>query len=145
MSLNDNLRNLTRSSLHEFMEPEALKLLAFSAEAVHLKKRDILFESGKLSDGGYIVVSGSLELIDVNGIQIHRPQLGAMIGLTSLIAETENGSTARAINDVEILKISRPLFLRVLAEFPKSAARMQEILQRKLTNYIDALQTTSLD
>ena len=145
MSLNDNLRNLTRSSLHEFMEPEALKLLAFSAEALHLKQRDILFESGKLSDGGYIIVSGTLELIEVNGTQTHLPQSGAMIGMTALISETQNGSTARAINDVEVLKISRPLFLRVLAEFPRSAARMQTILQGKLKNYIDALQSTSLD
>ena len=66
MALEDDIRRLTRISLFHAMERDALRLLAFGAETKILRAGDVLFRRADKSDGGYIVLGGSVALDEKN-------------------------------------------------------------------------------
>jgi CRP-like cAMP-binding protein len=133
MALVDDVRDLARNPTLRDFDPEALRLIAFSAETRILRAGDILFRRGDVSDGGYVIRSGSIALeADGPATIAHAPTL---LGDTALIAETRRPATALAREPSSVLKISRSLFHRVLAEYPDSAVR----LRRTLADRLDAL------
>jgi CRP-like cAMP-binding protein len=150
MSLGDDIRNLSRIPLFAEVEPEALRLIAFAGETRILRAGDVLFHRGETSDCGYIVLTGSIA-IDAAGdgspaVQIVGPN--SLIGEIALISQTERPATALAREPSTVLKISRPLFHRVLKEFPLSAQRLHAAIQKRLfhfTRELEQLRQGSMD
>ena len=145
MSLEDDVRSLARNTTLRGLEPEALRLLAFTAETRILRAGDVLFRRGETSDGGFVVLSGSLTL-DGNGpggpATIVRPP--SLLGDTALLVETRRPATALAREPASVLKIPRALFHRVLAEYPDSAVRLGRTLRERLLDLggeLDAAET----
>ena len=98
MALEDDIRDMARLPIFKEIEPEALRLLAFSAETRILRRGDILFRRGDLSDSGFFVLSGSFVIEDA-------PQLDgadsiilpyALIGEMALLTGTERPITVTA-------------------------------------------------
>lgn len=142
MSLEDDIRNLARIPLFAEVEPEALRLVAFSAETKILRTGEYLFLRGDPSDGGYVVMSGSFSLDrsldrDGNRSQIVGPC--ALIGELALMTQTERPVSACAREPATVLKISRLLFQRVLREFPHSALRVRASLESRLVSFTRSL------
>jgi len=141
MALDDDVKNLARNATFAELEPEALRFLAFSAETRILRAGDVLFRRGDNADGGYIVLTGSIALVledDGSAAEkIITPQ--NLIGDLALITETQRPATAIAREPSSVLKISRTLFHRILAEFPASAARLHAHIAKKLTGFVDEL------
>lgn len=131
MALNDYVQQLTKIGLFKSMTMEAVRLIAFSAEARILRPGDVLFQEGEAADGGYVVLSGALALTraDTNA-QLVGP--GALIGEMALITEMERYATATAQEVTGVLRISRSLFHRILQEFPDSAAGLQAEFAERL-------------
>ena len=63
MSLDGDIRLLSRVKLFAGFSPDHLRLLAFGAEARTLGMGTRLYRKGVPSDGGYVVVHGKVELI----------------------------------------------------------------------------------
>jgi len=141
MALDDDVKNLARNATFAELEPEALRFLAFSAETRILRAGDILFRRGDVADSGYIVLTGSIALVlEDDGSAAERivtPQ--NLIGDLALITETQRPATAIAREPSSVLKISRTLFHRILAEFPASAARLHAQISKKLNAFVDEL------
>jgi CRP-like cAMP-binding protein len=147
MALDDDVRNLARNSTFAEFEPEALRLLAFSAETHILRAGDVLFRRGDLADSGYIVLSGSIALTaQDDGSAAERvagPQ--SLIGDLAMIAETQRQATAIAREPSSVLKISRALFHRILREFPQSAERLRRQMAKSLQSFVgDLLRSQAL-
>ena len=137
MSLGDDIRNLSRIPLFGELEPEALRLIAFAAETRILRAGDILFRRGEESDGGYIVLTGSVAL-DTVGDGSPAPQIvgpNTLIGEIALISQTERPVTAIAREPTTVLKVPRTLFHRMLKEFPASAHRLRAAIQARLASF----------
>jgi len=134
MALDDDVRNLARNAAFSELEPEALRLLAFSAETRILRAGDVLFRRGEMADGGFVILSGSIALTTQNdGSEAERilgPQ--SVIGNLAMIAETRRPATAMAREPSSVLKISRTLFHRILEEFPQSAERLRLRMAKNL-------------
>jgi len=145
MALDDDVRNLSRNSTFAVFEPEALRLLAFSAETRILRAGDVLFRRGDQADGGFVVLSGSIALSasDDGGAaeRIAGPQ--NLIGDLALITETRRAVTAIAREPSSVLKISRVLFHRVLQEFPKSAEALRQKMETNLRGFVGELMRSS--
>jgi len=141
MALDDDVFHLTRNAAFLGFEPEALRLIAFSAEKRILRAGDVLFRRGEPADGGIAVMSGSIALTakdDASAAdRIVGPQ--SLVGELALITETQHAVTAIAREPSSVLKISRMLFRRVLQEFPISAEKMRETLEKNLQNFVGTL------
>jgi CRP-like cAMP-binding protein len=141
MALEDDVRNLARNTTFAAFEPEALRLLAFSAETRILRAGDILFRRGEKADSGFVILSGSIALSAKDdgspAERIVSPQ--NLIGDLALITETQHAVTAVAREPSSVLKISRVLFHRVLQEFPKSAEQLRRKMEKNLQGFVGDL------
>jgi CRP-like cAMP-binding protein len=140
MALQDDIARLARIPLFAALEPDALRLIAFSAETRILRAGDVLFRRGDASDGGYIVRTGSLALDpDGGGATTQIARVDDLIGETAMITMVERPVTAVAREPSTVLKVSRELFHRVLHEFPDSAQRLRQTLSERLVNFTQEL------
>ena len=124
MALQDDVRTLASLPAFRDLDPEAVRLIAFSAETRILRAGDVLFRRGEASDGGYVVLSGLVGLEAAPGREtlVRSP---ALLGEMALVAETLRPVTAVAREPASVLKGPRMLYRRILAEYPESAARVR--------------------
>jgi CRP-like cAMP-binding protein len=133
MSLETDVQLLARvPMLSEFSE-DKLRLLAFSAESRRYRDGQRLFAAGDRADAGYVIGSGRVALTSPGRAEpVEIAAAGSLIGELALIVDGERSLTATAIGDVETIVIRRPLFRRMLDEYPEVAARMQARMAAQL-------------
>lgn len=133
MALNDFMQQLAHIEMFRLLGPEALRLIAFSAESRILQAGDVLFREGEAADAGIVVLSGGFTLTR-SGVPdeiAQRVRPGALIGEMALLSQSFRPATAVASEISGILRVPRTLFLRVLQEYPDCAVRLHaDIAQR---------------
>lgn len=141
MSLDDDFRRLSRIPLFSALEPEALRLIAFSAETRILRAGDVLFRRGDASDCGYIVLSGTIALDAAGDGSVAGQTVGrnGLVGELALIIDVARPATAVAREPSTVLRVPRSLFHRVLQEFPRSAERIRRNMTQRLASFVDEL------
>jgi CRP-like cAMP-binding protein len=141
MGLEDDICKLARIPAFAGIEPEALRLIAFSAETRILRAGDVLFRRDEISNDGFVVLAGSIAM-NASGdgavaARIVRPP--ALIGDLALLTQTRRSATAIAREPSTVLRISRLLFRRILHEFPDSAERLRQSLAARLLQFTGEL------
>jgi CRP-like cAMP-binding protein len=132
LALDDTIALLKKVPLIGRFDPDALRLLAFSAETRPLRDEEVLFSRGDRSDGGYVVLSGTIGIApgpDEPEIVIGP---GSLIGQVALFARIDRPATATARGAAEVLRISPTMIRRVLAEFPAAAQGMRDAMAADL-------------
>jgi CRP-like cAMP-binding protein len=144
MSLDSDVKFLAALPIFASLDVEALRLIAFAAETRTFMAGDVLYRQGQLSFGGYVIVSGAVALDSSpnGGVAAKIIGPGGLLGESALLVPTRNPVTAIARQNVTVLKISRALFLRTLAETPASAHRLKAELGRELKTFVDDLEKT---
>ena len=66
MGLEEVIGQLARIPALAVIEPEALRLIAFSAETRILRAGDVLFRRDEISNDGFVVLTGSIAM-DASG------------------------------------------------------------------------------
>jgi CRP-like cAMP-binding protein len=137
MALEDDLRNLSRVPFFAALEPDARRLVAFSAETRILRAGDVLFRKGEPSDGAYVLMQGSvvLDAQDNGGVDFEVSLPYSLIGELALISDTARPATAIARVPTTVLKIPRRLFHRVLNEYPSSAQALRQMIESRLVGF----------
>ncbi|WP_413991753.1 cyclic nucleotide-binding domain-containing protein [Labrys okinawensis] len=131
MALDEDMVLLAQVALFRDMDRDALRLLAFSSERRRLRAGDTLFRKDDISEYSFVVVSGSITLIDDDvATAIVGP--GTLIGEMALVSETRRPTTAIAREPTVILRLSRQMFRRTLEEYPATAARIAAELRQRV-------------
>lgn len=147
MTLAQDIELLARVSLFEGFPDEQLRLLAFGSKRIFLRGGEVVFREGALSDGGYVVVSGQVDiLVERNGRElIMASQLeNSLIGEMALITTNRRVATALARTNAELIFIPRDLFKRMLGEYPQLAEKLHERISRSvraMLKQMEAVQT----
>lgn len=138
MALEDDLRNLSRVPFFAALEPDARRLVAFSAETRILRAGDVLFRRGEPSDCAYVLMQGGLVLDaqDNGGVDVEVSTPYSLLGELALISETPRPATAIASQPTTVLKIPRRLFHRVLNEYPSSAQALRQMIGTRLSDFM---------
>ena len=143
MALRDDMLLLQAFPVFAAMEPEALQLVAFSAETRFLRSNDALFRRGDPADAAYIITSGRM-LVSTPGGEPVTAIRGAMVGEIALFAETEYQGTAIAQETTSLMRIPRTVMRRVLEEFPDTAVNIFKILRQRTDTLYRDLQRVSV-
>src|SRR5690606_7205652 len=97
MSLDDDIRILSGVGLFEGFTPEQLRLMAFGAESISLRKGRTLYWEGGNADCAFVVASCSIALYhEADGERqvLDVMEAGSILGEFALIAEGKRLTSA---------------------------------------------------
>ena len=112
MSLEDDIAFLEQVPTLAVLGKHALRILAIGAESRHLPSGAVLFYSGELADGGYLVQEGSL-LLEPGTLQEGKEVTvgpGTLVGELALLTDMVCPATAIAKEPTTVIRITRNLF-----------------------------------
>jgi CRP-like cAMP-binding protein len=141
MALDDTIAVMARVPILGLFGADALRILAFSADTRRAASGELLFRKGERSDGGYVVLSGTVAVGRDDGRAPGEVVVGpgSLIGRIALFVRLQRNSTAIVREDATLLRISPTLMRRVLQEFPNTAERMRDALADDLAELGDGL------
>jgi CRP-like cAMP-binding protein len=141
MVVNSDIENLKSIPLFTAFEPSALQLLVFGAETRLLRAGDVLFRRGEASNGGFVILAGSmaLETHDDGRPADKIVQAWTLLGELSLILQGTHQVTAIARQPTTVLKISREMFLKVREQNPPAAVQLCELFRSRLAQFREHL------
>jgi len=134
MALNDDINLLAQLPLFHDMKEDQLRLIAFGADRRHIAAGQTLFREKSPAECAYLVVSGSFELttLDVTGaVKVAAvATAGTLLSELALVTLVERKYTAVALEESDVIRITRALFHRLIEEYPE-AARLIETRVRE--------------
>ncbi len=148
MSLDQDIDLLSRVALFEDFQAEHLRLLAFGAERRSFDPGAVIFHCGAAADCGYVVAGGTVELKadDPDDSElIGRYGSGSLIGELAMISNVSRNATAVAQDQVELIRITRSLFRRMLDEFPELASLLHARISNSVQNFVTRLERIQRD
>jgi CRP-like cAMP-binding protein len=124
------------------IDDDKLRLIAFGAERRRLSRGQQLFREGAPADCAFAIASGSFSLtrsqVDGSVEVVDTVGRGTLLSELAMISFVERKFTATAEEDSEVIRINRPLFRRMLEEYPEVAvvveARIKDNLQTMIRN-----------
>jgi CRP-like cAMP-binding protein len=132
MAIEDDIAFFERVPTLSMLGRGALRILAIGAESRYVHRGETLFTAGEEADSGYVVQEGSFSLTPHASETGVRVGVGTLLGELALIAETTRPVTAIALEPSTVLRIPRPLFLKMLDGYPEAATRLRDVLAQRI-------------
>lgn len=139
MAISYDIALLSKVALLQGFDTEQLRLLAFGAPKRSLAAGEELYQQGTITDGGFVIVSGQVDLVvlmDDEKVVLGSYGTGSLIGEMALITKTTRLTTAIARKDTQLIRLSRTIFLRVLEEFPDLAVLLHERISESVNDMV---------
>jgi CRP-like cAMP-binding protein len=125
MSIEDDVALLERVPTLRLLGMEALRMLAIGSEQRVVMRGATLFSAGDEADAGFVVQRGAFRIEDGAGAETTAGP-GALIGELALIVAMRRPSSAIALEQSAVIRVSRSLFQRVLESDPAAARRLRD-------------------
>jgi CRP-like cAMP-binding protein len=135
MSITDEVESLRRVPLFAKIDPSKLKLLAFASERLTYAPKQELFHQGDTADAAYILLDGAAQVsVDTPQGPLTVATMGKndFVGEIGVLCDVPRTATVTATSQLVTLKISKDLFLRMLADFPALALEVIRELAHRL-------------
>ena len=142
MSINEEVELLRQIPLFAKIEPSKLKLLAFTSERLKFRADDELFRQGDVGDSAYIVIGGQADVIlstERGEVVVSTVKRNGIVGEVAILCDVPRTATVRAKEELEVLKISKDLFFRMISEFPQMSVEIMRELASRLDRTTDQL------
>lgn len=146
MSINEEVELLQQIPLFAKIEPSKLKLLAFTSKRLTFRAEDELFHQGDVGDAAYIIIGGEADVIlttDSGDIIVATFKRNDIVGEIAILCDVPRTATVKAKEELEVLKISKDLFFRMVGEFPQMAVEIMRELALRLDRTTDQLMKAS--
>lgn len=129
MALDADIAILSQTPLLALMSRDALRLISFAAERRTLGPGEELFRRGAQTDGGYVVLAGTLALAPRHPRgETVLAEAAALVGRSALLVPGRRPTSATARTPCEVMRITPALMHRVLAVFPDAAEAIHDAL-----------------
>jgi len=143
MPLDNDINILRKIPTFRVLGPDALRILAISAETVHVRSGEALYEAGDPADCAYVIAAGAVKFRSIGSHKVEElpiARAGSLIGETALIIETERTASASALEPSTLMKITRTIFLRMLEGDADAAAALRAMIARRTQSILDDLE-----
>jgi CRP/FNR family cyclic AMP-dependent transcriptional regulator len=118
--LSDEAQSLARVPLFKRLEPHELEKLAEEIDQVDYKAGDVIFNEHDHGDALYVVEEGSVRIWvtdeDLNEVTLAELQPGQFFGELAVLDRGERSSSATAITDIHLHRLSSDDFQQFLIE-----------------------------
>lgn len=142
MLFKDEVRMLRQVPLFAGMEPNKLKLLAFTSDRVSYPAGEILFRQGDTGDAAYVILAGQAAiLVDSPSGQIKVAEVGenTIVGEIAILCDAARSATVQAATPIEALRIRKDQFIKLLTDFPEVTIEVMRVLAERLSQTTMAL------
>ena len=134
-TLSEEAESLARVPLFKRLEPHELEHLAEDVAQVNYKAGETIFNEHDLGDGLYVVETGSVRIWvmdeDVTEVTLAELKPGDFFGELAVLDRGERSSSATALTDTHLHKLSSDAFQEFLIEHPDASIDVIcEIAQR---------------
>lgn len=133
-------RLLRRLEFFQKIDFSALRTILSASRQFTLKRGRALFAENERANAGYVLLDGMIHLSSKSFGSATIVGAPAFIGESSLIVETMRQATAIAESNSTLIEITRLTFLRVIAEYPESAAALHKLLSQRLMTTLEGLE-----
>ncbi len=140
MQLNDEVKVLKKVPMFAGMAPAKLKLLAYTSDRLSYRSGEALFRQGEDGDAAFVILNGTADVLvetDAGAVKVAELAENSVVGEIAILCDVARTATVRAITPVEVLRISKENFLKLLADFPEMTLEVVRVLASRLA------QTTS--
>lgn len=141
MALADDIELLAKVPLFTGLSSDQLRLIAFGAEHRPVGAGQALFRERSPAECAYVVARGTFELSSL--ARGGKPRVegvagpGVMLSELALVSMVERKFTAIALEDADVIRITRALFHRLLEEYPEMAAVVEGRIRAAIASLID--------
>ncbi len=136
MLLNDEVKMLRQVPLFAGVSPAKLKLLAFTSERVTYRTGEFLCRQGDTGDAAFVLLSGKADVI-VDGptgpIKVADLEENAVVGEIAILCDVARTATVKAATTVDVLRISKDTFLKLMTDFPEMTIEVVRVLADRLS------------
>src|SRR5713226_3164877 len=134
-NLSEEAQSLARVPLFKRLEPQELEKLAEEIDQVNFKDGEVIFNEHDRGDSLYVIESGSVRIWvideDVNEVTLAELKPGEFFGEMAVLDRGERSSSATAIVDTHLHRLSSDDFQEFLIEHPDASIDVIcEIAQR---------------
>src|ERR1700704_1967866 len=123
--LSEEAQSLARVPLFKRLEPHELEHLAEDVAQVNYQAGETIFNEHDLGDGLYVVETGSVRIWvmdeDVTEVTLAELKSGDFFGELAVLDRGERSSSATALTDTHLHKLSSDAFQEFLIEHPDAA------------------------
>lgn len=136
MLLNDEVNMLKQVPLLSGIAEAKLKLLAFTSERLTYRCGDVLFRQGEEGDAAYVILQGrAVVLVETPKGEVKVAELAenSVVGEISIICNVARTATVRAETQLEVLRITKDNFSRLLSDFPEMTLEILRVLATRLS------------
>src|SRR5438046_9385948 len=123
--LSEEAQGLARVPRFKRLEPHELEKLAEEIDQVNYKAGEVIFNEHDRGDALYVLEEGSVRIWvtdeDVQPVTLAELQPGAFFGELAVLDQGERSSSATAITDIHLHKLSSNDFQQFLIEHPACA------------------------
>lgn len=137
MSLNKAVEAMSETPIFAGIDPKRLRLLAFMSENRTYRAGELLFDQGEEGDSAFVILDGAASvLININGEKTEVAEIGSkqVFGEMAVLCDIPRTAAIGAKTDLEVLRIDREAFLKLLQEFPEVSLQVMRFLASRLEN-----------
>ena len=137
MSLNKAVEAMQQTPIFSGIDPKRLRLLAFMSESLTYRAGELLFDQGEEGDSAFVVLDGEASvLINIGGEKREVAVIGSkqVFGEMAVLCDIPRTAAIGAKSDLEVLRIDREAFLKLLNEFPEVSLQVMRPLAERLEN-----------
>jgi CRP-like cAMP-binding protein len=137
LGLDDDIAILAAAPVFELFDRDALRLLSFAGDRRQLEAGERLFARGEPSDGGYVVMSGTIAVESRrDGAPATLVARSGLIGRNALFRQVERPADARAVETADVMRLTPSVMSRVLREFPEVAVAVHDGIAGELRDLV---------
>ena len=145
--LDEEVAVLGRVPLFHSIDPAKLKLLAFTSARVRFAPDDVIFSAGEPGDAAYVILSGTagVYIEGEDGMrEVAKAGTHEVVGEIAVLCDVPRTATVKALTELVALRITKDMFLQMIAEFPDMAIEIMRHLARRLEETTDRLRRAGL-
>ena len=105
---------LGRVSLLRQTTPIERSLVADSLKAHHVRADEVVINIGEKGEYFYIIVKGTLKVLDKVGTELAQRMEGQYFGEKALLTDEPRGATIQAMTDCELARVDKKTFVRLV-------------------------------
>lgn len=140
MIRDDAAEALAQAEFFDICDDEQRRMLAFAGDLRHFASDAVLYKSGDVPQGSFVLIAGTLKAKpDGGGKPYAVSEPGSVLSSMALILARPRAITITAVTDCETLFVPRTAFLKLVQQSPDLAQRVVARVERDLGNYLGAL------